>query len=448
MILYLLHCIGTLNKKINYDGDDFIAEIGANMNILTRIKQNYIDPIHSFERSAKLLLWMTIINGIIFSGWQLFYNFYMLESGFSRDFLGILNSLPSMAALLFGVPIGWLSDRIGRKRSILIGITLASITMIGQVTFHQPTLILIMAFLTGIFNMLFLVSLAPLMMKLSNNKNRALLFSLNYGLQTIAGAVGSVFAGQLPALFGSLLKVEATSASAYQAVLITSVLLGTTAIIPTWLMQEPRAPLPEPEPGAESGRISSSRALTILKLVTPNLLIGSGAAILIPYMNVFLRERFNIADSMLGTLFSLTSLLIGVGSLIGPRLSMHLGGKVRTVVLTQLGRLIFLMTIGFTPYLWMASISFLLRAALMNMAAPLYSAFCMEQTPEKEQGLVNSILNISWQLGWAVGPYISGIVQENYGFTPLFIATGILYTTAISLTWILFHGAEQSDSTK
>jgi len=416
------------------------------MNIFARIKQNYIDPIHSFERSAKLLLWMTIINGIILSSWQLFYNFYMLESGFSRDFLGILNSLPSMAALLFGIPIGWLSDRIGRKRSILIGITFASITMIGHVTFHQPALILIMAFLTGIFNMLFIVSLAPLMMKLSDKNNRALLFSLNYGLQTIAGAVGSVFAGQLPMIFGSLLKVGATSASAYQAVLITSVLLGTTAIIPTWLMQEPRTPLPAPEIDAASSRISSSRALTIFKLVTPNLLIGFGAAILIPYINVFLRERHNITDSVLGTLFSLTSLLIGVGSLIGPHLSVRLGGKIRTIVLTQFGSLIFLMTVGFTPYLWLAGFSLLLRAALMNMAVPLYSAFCMEQTPEKEQGLVNSILNISWQLGWAVGPYISGIVQENYGFTPLFIATGIIYTTAISLTWILFHGAEQTNS--
>ncbi len=418
------------------------------MDILTRIKKNYIDPIHSFERSAKLLLWMTIINGIIFSGWQLFYNFYMLESGASRDFLGILNSLPSMAALLFGVPIGWLSDRIGRKRSILIGITFASITMIGQITFHHPTLILIMAFLTGIFNMLFLVSLAPLMMKLSDKNNRALLFSLNYGLQTLAGAVGSVFAGQLPTLFGSLLKVEATGASAYQAVLITSVLLGTTAIIPTWLMQEPGSSLPAPEAGVASSRISSSRVLTIFKLVAPNLLIGSGAAILIPYMNVFLRERHNITDSVLGTLFSLSSLLIGVGSIIGPRLSMRLGGKVRTVVLTQFGSLIFLMTIGFAPYLWLAGISFLLRAMLMNMAAPLYSAFCMEQTPEKEQGLVNSLLNISWQLGWAVGPYISGIVQENYGFTPLFISTGILYATAISLTWIFFHRAEQTSGAK
>ena len=416
------------------------------MNIISRIKQHYIEPVRSFERSAKLLLWMTIINGIIFSGWQLFYNFYMLESGFSRDFLGILNSIPSMAALLFGVPIGWLSDRIGRKNSILIGLSFASVTMIGQITFHQPTVILIMAFLTGIFNMLFIVSLAPLMMKLSNYENRALLFSLNYGLQTLAGAVGSVFAGQLPALFGGLLKVDATSAGAYQAVLITSVLLGTTAVIPTWLMQEPRTPLPPPEAHAASKRISSSRVLAIFKLIAPNLLIGFGAAILIPYMNVFLRERHNISDSVLGTLFSLSSLFIGVGSLIGPRLSMRLGGKVRTIVLTQFGSVIFLMTIGFTPYLWLAGVSLLLRATLMNMSSPLYSAFCMEQTPEKEQGMVSSILNISWQLGWAVGPYISGIVQENYGFTPLFIATGIIYTVAITLTWVLFHSAEQNNS--
>jgi MFS family permease len=243
-----------------------------------------------------------------------------------------------------------------------------------------------------------------------------------------------------------LLKVDTTSAGAYQAVLITSVLLGTTAVIPTWLMKEPRTPLPAPEVGAASKRISSSRVLAIFKLIAPNLLIGFGAAILIPYMNVFLRERHNISDSVLGTLFSLSSLFIGVGSLIGPRLSMRLGGKVRTIVLTQLGSVIFLMAIGFTPYLWLAGVSLLLRATLMNMSSPLYSAFCMEQTPEKEQGMVSSILNISWQLGWAVGPYISGIVQENYGFTPLFIATGIIYTIAISVTWILFHGAEQNNS--
>ena len=68
-------------------------------------------------------------------------------------------------------------------------------------------------------------------MKLSNNKNRALLFSLNYGLQTLAGAVGSVFAGQLPALFGSA-QGGRHQRQRLSSRLITSVLLGTTRSYP------------------------------------------------------------------------------------------------------------------------------------------------------------------------------------------------------------------------
>ena len=46
-----------------------------------------------------------------------------------------------------------------------------------------------------------------------------------------------------------------------------------------------------------------------------------------------------------------------------------------------------MLMIGFVPSLWLAGFGFLMRAALMNMSAPLYSAFCMEQTPEHQQGL-------------------------------------------------------------
>jgi predicted MFS family arabinose efflux permease len=42
-------------------------------------------------------------------------------------------------------------------------------------------------------------------------------------------------------------------------------------------------------------------------------------------------------------------------------------------------------------------------------------------------------------VGWAVGPYISGVVQQRWGFTPLFISTAVLYAIAISLTWIFFR---------
>ena len=420
--------------------------------MLKNLTRHYIDPIRSFKRPARLFLIMTILDGVILSGWQLFFNFYMLQSGFARDFLGLVNSMPSAAGLVFGIFIGRISDRIGRKASIIIGISMASVFMLAQITFHQPIIIAASAFLTGIFNMLFIVSQAPLMMKLSDKENRTMLFSLNYGLQTIAGAIGSLFAGQLPAIFGTMFHVDAHSATAYQAVLIASVLLGTVALIPVWMMEEPRT-TPEsnshqPGTSVESPSKKPKSVLTSLtvKMLIPQVLIGFGAAILIPYMNVFFKDKFDISDSLLGLLFSLSSLLIGVGSILAPRLSTRLGGKVKAVVATQFGSLIFLLMIGFSPILWISSVAFLLRTALMNMSSPLYSAFCMEHTPEHQQGYVNSILNLSWNIGWAVGPYISGIVQERYGFSPLFITTSILYFIAITVAWNFFVRMEsQSD---
>jgi MFS family permease len=332
---------------------------------------------------------------------------------------------------------------MGRKQAMIIGILFSSLTFLGQVTFKQPAVLILMAALTGIFNMFVIVSMSPLMMKLSDAENRTLLFSLNYGLQTLAGAVGSLFAGQLPALFGSLLDVGATSAVAYQVVLIITLLLGTTALIPLWKMTEPHTPETQPTPGSRSaGLLSGLTGLTV-KLATPNFLIGVGAAILIPYMNVFFKDRFAISDSLLGLLFSLSSLFIGVGSLIGPRLTTRLGGKIRTVAFTQLASVVFMLMIGFIPSLWVAGFAFLMRAALMNMSAPLYAAFCMEQTPAHQQGLASSVLNSAWVIGWAVGPYLSGVVQQRYGFSPLFITTTILYLIAVGVMWKMFHDAEQ-----
>ncbi len=401
-------------------------------------------PVGSFDRSVRLFLLATIINGVIFSSWQLFFNFFILARGFEKDFLGMVNSIPSIAALLFGIPLGVLSDRMGRRQSMILGIILASLGMGLQVWVSHPAALLIMAFIGGAGNTLYSVSQAPFMMKLSSPQSRALLFSLNYGLMTLSGAVGNLFAGQLPQFFGRLLQVEPTSANAYQAVLIVSVLLGSISLLPIFLIRESNQP-DESKTTQPSSTRSVLKMMTrplVVKLLLPNLLIGFGAAILIPYMNVFFSERFGFSAQNLGVLFSVSSLLVGIGSVIGPRIAANLNSKVDTVVLTQGLSLFFLLGIGFSPWAWLAMVSFLARGVLMNMASPLYSAFSMEQTHPSEQGAVNSIMNMSWTIGWAFGPYVSGLVQTAYGFTPLFITTAVLYALSVFSTWTFFHKRE------
>ena len=94
----------------------------------------------------------------------------------------------------------------------------------------------------------------------------------------------------------------------------------------------------------------------------------------------------------------------------------------------------------------MALISFLIRGSVVNMAMPLFDAFSMEQVIARRQGLVNSIRLWAWNVGWAIGLYVSGVVQENFGFSPLFAASIILYLISIFFIWIFFSKVKSAEN--
>jgi MFS family permease len=408
---------------------------------MNTIFRSIINPIRSLSRPARLFLLALFLDGLLFSGWNLFFNLYIIEAGFSRDFLGLINAAPSLSALLLGVPMGLLSDRMGRKRAMIIGFILANFAIIGMVLVHVETWMLVLALIWGAAGQLYFLSQVPFMMKASDDKSRDILFSLSYGMFPLASTLGNFLAGYLPGVLSRWFGLT-TGASAYQAVLLFSVFTSFLVLLPIAFIHESKSLVVEQPVESKPPRPSVwktlSRPLT-LKLALPNLAIGFGAATLVPYFNVFFSTRYHLSDSALGILFSVGSLATGLGCVIGPRLVPNLGGKVRTITLGQAVSLVFLLMIGFSPWPWLAVVGFVMRGALMNMVAPLFDAFSMEQSHESEHGAVNSFRNLAWNIGWTVGPYISGLVQQRWGFTPLFINTAVMYSIGILLTWFFFH---------
>ncbi len=86
----------------------------------------------SFNRQAKLFLLSTTLFGIAFSFWNLFFNLYILSSGFNTDVLGLIKAAPALAALAIGLPLGRMADRIGHRKAMLIGLTMGISGMIFQ----------------------------------------------------------------------------------------------------------------------------------------------------------------------------------------------------------------------------------------------------------------------------------------------------------------------------
>jgi MFS family permease len=168
---------------------------------------------------------------------------------------------------------------------------------------------------------------------------------------------------------------------------------------------------------------------------------------MVPYFNLFFVETFGISKQVLGVIFSAASLFMGVSMLASPWLARKLGTRIRAIVAAQGTSLIFLLVNGFSPWFGLALIGFLGRGALMNMASPLNQAFAMEMVSEDEQGTLTSLLVLSWQTGWTIMPLVSGIIQERFGFTPIFIATGVLYAIGIGMKWFFFKDVPDGQQT-
>jgi len=401
---------------------------------------------HSFNRQAKLFLLSTILFGIAFSFWNLFFNLYILSSGFNTDVLGLIKATPALAALAIGLPLGKIADRIGHRKAMLIGLAVGISGMIFQIVLHDQWLIVLMGILQGAGFMLYRVAQPPFIMSASDEHNRTMLFSFNFGLMTFAGMVGNLVAGQLPGIAGTLLNIPANSAAAYQLVILSGIALGTTSLIPLFLLKKSKPQNKDLGQSIQSPTLSIKQLFSqkiISRLFLINILVGLGAALLIPYLNVFFREQYAMSDQLLGILYSLSSLLVIIGSISAPYIARLLKSKIVTTVVTQSLSLVFLLVLGFTSALFIAEISFLLRTVLMQLSAPLLNNFAMEISPPGQQSTISSIRGIGWQIGQAVGLFISGLVQTRYGFTPLFITTAILYLISILLTWFSFRSKEK-----
>jgi MFS family permease len=415
-----------------------------------------------FQRNARLYLLNSILGGLSFSIFSLFFNLYILARGYPKDFLGLLSALPSAVALLCAVPLGMLSDRIGRRKAMLWG-TIAAIVATAAIALgSSPAVLVVAVILQGMGNELFNVSAAPFMMENSGEQERTVLFSASFGLATLAGFAGSLIGGQLPRLMSDAFALTPDSARAYGAALLVSPALNLVAMLPlTWMREAPRRTWnprwiwPNPRllalafedawKRAQAAPVLAWRGLRhqqlIVKLLLPNTIISLGAALLVPYMNVFFRERHHVPDGTLGFIFAMSSVATGVATLASPLLARR-WGKVRSVALAQAASLPFLLTIGFAPSLALAIGAFWMRGMLMNMVGPLYSAFTMERVAESERATVNAFSSVTWNIGWAICPYLSGVIQERWGFSPLFIMTTVLYGLATGLTYGFFAATE------
>lgn len=391
----------------------------------------------SFSRNAKLFLLANTLRGLGFGLNTVIFNLFLLEAGLTKGFVGTRISLISLVAVLFALPGGIISDTIGHRRSLMLATVLESASILVQIMFPSPAVIVAAVIVMGFGSTMLMVAQYPFLAENSSARERAHLFGVSFALMTLSGVLGSLLGGSLPRLFAGMFGVGTESLTAYRYTLLTGSLLASGAVIPLFLMQEMGG-------RSETSRLQLvrlSRPGLVGRFALPQFVMALGAGLVIPFLNVFFREYLNASSAQIGIIFSWQSVFTAVATLVAPLIAVR-WGKVRSIVAVQLASLPFLLTMALSRSIWVVALASWMRTALMNMANPVLSNFTMEVIPKKERATASSITNMAWNLGWAASSQAAGYLMVRYSFRYLFFGTMGFYICAILMYWLFFHGLE------
>lgn len=382
----------------------------------------YFEKIKQFNQEAKLFLMTIFIAQFLNGGYQVIFNLYLDTLGYNSSFIGSVASIRLIVGALLGIPLGILATKLGYKKSLLIVGLITSFSLFGITTIQSKTTVILFSILWGIGLILRGILNAPFLSKYSNPEERSHLFGLAFSLQTLAAMLGNFLGGSISSTFQNHFSYT----TSYQYTLIFFTLISILSLIPIFLMK------PESNKVKNDGQTSLKKVIKIAKtseirsFILYSILIGTGAGLIVPLFNIFLRLRLNSSDFQIGTLLSLTQIATSLGCLLTPYL-INLFGKSRAVVLCQLVSIPFLIIVGGVSYFPIVAIAYFFRSSLMNMVNPIIASASMEITNERDQPAVSSLIRTFRTLGRGSGVYLSGIFLAGENYLMPFILTCILY---------------------
>jgi len=318
---------------------------------------------------------------------------------------------------------------IGTLLSILPIIIILFSTYFPIVAFSSAILGLSYAFTWPTFSALFADTL--------DRKEMDFGFSVNAFFQSFSFAIGSILSWT-PSILN--MKFNYALIDSYKFTLGLIVFLTFLSTIPMLIVK----------PISQSKRKRSLDLKTMssriaLKYMIANAIVAFGAGMTIQMFGYYFYKKFGIREGAYGTLSFITNIICSPTFLIAPKISKRIG-TLMTIIYTQLASIPGLIFITFSPNFAIASIIFVYRQAMMNMANPLIGSLLMKFVKEEERATVNSLSNLSWSISNALGMPIGGYMIDNIMVDLPPYITSAFYIVYVMIFYILIKNEAHDSS--
>lgn len=386
------------------------------------------------------LLWLFLIAMILANtAAQMYSSFmplYLKSLGASVAQIGLFFTLFQIVPLVLQILGGWISDSLGRLRSIAIGSSVGIISYLGL--FWAPTWqwVFLGQSLNAITTSLVGPSFGAFIAEESAEENRAKVYGLTQSLYLIVIVVGPPLGGWLVDHFS------------FKFMLLVATLIYTSATVLRVIMARKAS---HKERAASPGTLSLQSLkdnlgamLTILLsggLVTW-LLITDGVrdiafSLTGTYLPIYIEEVGGLTTTQIGLLTSLTGIASMVVNFPAGWLADKKGERLN-IILGFLLQFAALMTFIRAGTFWGYVVTFILFGMGSGIMQPAYQSLLSKALPKKLRGTGFGLIQSSLGLFSLPAPYVGGYLYQNYSPTLPFRITAWVSLLAVIPAWLKF----------
>jgi DHA1 family multidrug resistance protein-like MFS transporter len=359
--------------------------------------------------------------------------FYIESMGAGGTELGLLVASYAVMRLIFGPIWGGLSDRVGRKPILLIGILGYAVTMVWFGLATQLWMLFAARILAGILSS----ATAPTTMAFIGDSTLEKERGGGMGLLGAAGGVGTIVG---PVLGGSLAGDSLATPFFLAAGLSVLSLLLAIAFLPESLPAEARQTIQKDEKLIDLKSWGQAVVSPIGSLLALTFISTCGLMIFANVFGLYALEKFSFGPEDVGVMMMVLGLVsaIAQGLLAGPTTKRWGDGVIIKVGLfaTAIGYGMMLLANTYTTIL-LATAFFALTVALQIPALTSLTS----RRATVPQGIAMGLSNSFVSLGRIVGPILGGLVLDiDLSLPYLSGAIIMLAGFAFSLFWIRPEG--------
>ena len=347
------------------------------------------------HRDVRLIMLSRGLRAFAFSYLNVVFAIYLARLGYSTLTIGIVHSVAYISGALLTAIWGFLSDRYGRKR-ILILLALLTIVSNGIYIFFTQLFFILLAVVIanvgaggsagggqggGPFNP---VEQALLAEKCApEERNR--IFSVNAFVGSVMGSLGALMSG---------LPEQLHVAWGWDPVAAYRPLFALTILFSVALLFVYRAIAEEHRPAPAKRIISKQSGAFITKLSLLGMIDNFGAGLIGPLISYWFFLRFGVELKSLGVMFFLSYFLAALSFLAAPVIARHIG-VVKTMVFSHAIASALNLAIAFAPTFFVAGSILVVRSFLAYMDNPLRESYTMAMVKSEERGSAAGVTNLA-----------------------------------------------------